>query len=106
MMVAHMTDERLAEIQSEAKRTMFVSPRAVADLIFEVTRLRADAERLDALDNFCRRIAIRNLPYGDESGRSVFRWQVDASGELSRRPSIREAIDAARSPLAPTPEPT
>jgi hypothetical protein len=59
----------------------------------EIEGLRRDRDRLDALDNTCRQIAIRSFG-GPEGTEKDFRWQVDTFGPSSKRPSVREAIDS------------
>lgn len=57
-----------------------------------------DAERLDLLDDTCRRIDIRF-----SESQQVCRWQIDVEGDYpaGSRPSVREAIDKKlREPLA------
>ena len=72
----------------------------VRSLVTAKESAERDTERLDVLDNYCRRIAIHPVN-GAEGGGSVFRWQIDARGDLSRRPSIRDAIDRDLAKLPP-----
>ena len=100
---------RLADAEEEVVTVMADNAglmRENEQLRAEVGRFCADAERLNALDNFCRRIALHAVK-GTEAGGYIFRWQIDYSGRGSPRPSIRDAIDAAiahESPCDPCPK--
>lgn len=67
--------------------------RAISDLLGAIDE--RDAERLDALDCFCRRIAFHAVAGVEPRTDVVFRWQIDHHGPQAHRPSIRDAIDAA-----------